>query len=257
MRTSARGAASGSRVSAATRTAGTALAGRLNRRKKTEMDLDEPCLCNHAYGEHTKKGRCTSCKCVMFRSKIKDATPPPVVVFSREQDLLEANTRLVEDRRNVDLHAMVRQFHRTGDYPVRHSPQVPSEDEIRFRLRLIAEEFFEQFECVFHGALQKQLVEDAMDRIRQVIDSGLINDVDLEGLVDAWADLKYVIVGSEVQFGVDGNAVFRVVHEANMAKFGEGAHRDKNGKTAKPPGWQPPDISGELERQRREEAKRS
>jgi predicted HAD superfamily Cof-like phosphohydrolase len=175
----------------------------------------------------------------------------------REQELLEANTRLVEERRSVDLQAMVRQFHRVGGYPVRHSPQVPADDEIRFRLRLIAEEFFEQFECVFQGALQRQLVADAMDRIRQVIDIGPIGEVDLEGLVDAWADLKYVIVGSDVTFGVDGNAVFRVVHEANMKKFGEGAWRDSNNKARKPPGWQPPDIASELERQRREEAKRS
>lgn len=177
--------------------------------------------------------------------------------MSKEQELLEANTRLVEERRAVDLRGMVQQFHRTGGYPVRHSPQVPCDDEIRFRFRLIAEEFFEQFDACFPGALQRQLVADAKDRIRQVIEIGPIGKVELDVLVDAWADLKYVIVGSEVIFGVDGNAVFRVVHAANMAKFGPHARRDANGKTMKPPGWTPPDIEGELERQRREEAQRT
>ena len=175
----------------------------------------------------------------------------------REQELLEANTRLVEERRSVDLHAMVRQFHRAGGYPVRHSPQIPADDELRFRFRLIAEEFFEQFDACFQGALQRQLVADAKDKIRQVLDIGPVGTVDLAALVDAWADLKYVIVGSEVTFGVDGNAVFRVVHAANLRKHGEGAGKDEHGKTIKPAGWQPPDIAAELERQRREEARRT
>jgi predicted HAD superfamily Cof-like phosphohydrolase len=178
-------------------------------------------------------------------------------VTDREQELLEANTRFAEERRGVDLHGMVRQFHRAGGYPVRHSPVVPNDDELRFRFRLIAEEFFEQFDACFQGALQRQLVADAKDKIRQVLDIGPVGAVDLAVLVDAWADLKYVVVGSEVTFGVDGNAVFRVVQEANMRKFGPGAYRDANDKAQKPPGWTPPDIEGELERQRREEAKRA
>lgn len=175
----------------------------------------------------------------------------------KERELLEANTRLVEERRGVDLHEMVTQFHRAGGYPVRHSPAVPDDAEVRFRFRLIAEEFFEQFDACFPGALQRQLIADAKDRVHQVIELGPVGVVALEDLVDAWADLKYVIVGSEVAFGVDGNAVFRVVHASNLAKFGPYARRDANGKTMKPPGWTPPDIAGELERQRREEAKRA
>jgi len=176
---------------------------------------------------------------------------------AREQELLEANTRFAEERRGVDLHAMVQQFHRAGGYPVRHSPAVPSDDEIRFRFKLIAEEFFEQFDACFPGALQRQLIADAKDRVRQLIEIGPLGTIDLATLVDAWADLKYVIIGSEITFGVDGNAVFRVVHAANLAKFGPSARRDANGKTMKPPGWTPPDIEGELERQRREEAQRT
>lgn len=170
----------------------------------------------------------------------------------RIQELLEENTRFIEERRAVDLHAMVRQFHRAGEYSVRHSPMVPPEEEIRFRLRLIVEEFFEMLEACFGLSGS---IEDAREKIAHVLKENALF-IDLPELVDAWADLKYVIVGSEVQFGIDGNAVFRLVHEANMAKHGPGGGRDETGKTKKPPGWTPPDIAGELERQRQEEAKR-
>jgi len=146
---------------------------------------------------------------------------------------------------------MVTEFHLVGGYPIRRAPEVPPDAEVRFRLRLIAEEFFEQFAACFHGVLQKQLVADAEERIRQVIDRGQISHVSLPDLADAWADLQYVIVGSNVTFGIDGDAVFRVVHDANMMKFGPGAARDPStGKPIKPPGWRPPDIAGELERQK-------
>lgn len=176
----------------------------------------------------------------------------------RVQELLEANTRLVEERRLHDEQMMVGHFHRMGGYPVRHSPHVPEDEEVRFRLRLIAEEFFEMLEACFTGirAPHTSFVDVAKDHVRQVIDGGHLT-VNLEEIVDAWADMKYVIVGSEVAFGVDGNAVFRVVHASNLLKFGPGAWRDEQNKARKPPGWVPPDIAGELERQRREEAKRT
>jgi predicted HAD superfamily Cof-like phosphohydrolase len=226
--------------------------------KAQTAKIKEPRRCPFCGGEATVSGMaqdgmacaviCLSCEC----------EGPPVL--GDERHTPEGKARAValwNSRERVDLQAMVVEFHRTGGYPVRHSPQTPSDDELRFRLRLIAEEFFEQFDACFQGALQQQLVADAEDRIRQVIEIGPVGQVDLEVLVDAWADLKYVIVGSEVAAGVDGNAVFRVVHENNLTKFGPGARRDANGKTAKPPGWTPPDIAGELERQRREEAKRT
>lgn len=172
--------------------------------------------------------------------------------------LQEAYTRLLEEKRAHDEQAMVRQFHRaSGSLPVRHTPCVPADEEVRFRLRLNAEEFIEQFEACFKGALQLQLIADVKDRLKQLIDIGPLS-VDFEELVDAWADLKYVIIGGEITFGVDGNAIFRVVHEANMSKFtlpGGGVRPD--GKVIKPKGFKPPDIAGELERQRREEAKRA
>lgn len=141
---------------------------------------------------------------------------------------------------------MVRAFHAASGQPVRERPEVPPENEVRLRMRLITEEFFEMLEAVFpqDGFVDKPLFMSRIDYAPL--------RVDLPELVDAWADLKYVIVGSELTFGVDGAAVFRVVHAANMKKFGPGGGTRADGKIMKPPGWAPPDIAGELERQRQE-----
>src|SRR5260221_1694298 len=180
------------------------------------------------------------------------------ILLNQVSELHKANTRLLEEKRAEDQDAMVRQFHyASGTLPVRHSPHVPSDEDVRFRLRLIAEELFEMLDACFDGALQAQLLADARDRVRQCVDIGPLS-VNLEDLVDAWADMKYVIIGAEASFGVDGSAVFRVVHETNMSKFTlPGGGVEPSGKVRKPPGFIPPDIAKELERQRQEEAKRT
>src|SRR4051812_1137306 len=54
------------------------------------------------------------------------------VLEARIQELLEANTRLVEERRAIDRNAMVAQFHRVvANAPVNHVPAVPSDDRVR------------------------------------------------------------------------------------------------------------------------------
>ena len=66
-------------------------------------------------------------------------------------------------------------------------------------------------------------------------------------LVDALADLDYVVEGTRIEFGINGKPIADAVHAANMAKVGGGIRGD--GKINKPEGWQPPDIAGELRKQ--------
>ena len=66
--------------------------------------------------------------------------------------------------------------------------------------------------------------------------------------VDALIDLIYVSAGRLIALGVDGDAVWELVHVANMAKA-DGPVRE-DGKRLKPPGWTHPDIAAELDRQR-------
>lgn len=57
-------------------------------------------------------------------------------------------------------------------------------------------------------------------------------------------DQIYVIIGTAGEFGIDLDAVWDVVHQANMAK--EGGSKREDGKVLKPPGWQEPDVEGVL-----------
>ena len=47
------------------------------------------------------------------------------------------------------LHEQVTEFHRTYSHPVRETPGPISDERMRFRARLIAEEFFEVLEAIF------------------------------------------------------------------------------------------------------------
>jgi predicted HAD superfamily Cof-like phosphohydrolase len=161
--------------------------------------------------------------------------------------LQEANTRLVEEKRRYDRQAMVAQFHRVFGQPVLHGPQVPPVDRVRLRLRLITEEFLELLD-----ACRCPLGGDIRPDLAKCLEWAEPYPSDLPDVADALADLEYVISGSHCEFGIDGTAVFNVVHESNMAKAGPGSTRREDGKIQKPPGWKPPDIAGELERQQRE-----
>jgi len=66
-------------------------------------------------------------------------------------------------------------------------------------------------------------------------------------LADAIGDLKYVLEGTNLAFGIDGEPIWDAIQAANMAKAG--GRVDEHGKRLKPPGWTPPDIEGELVKQ--------
>jgi predicted HAD superfamily Cof-like phosphohydrolase len=61
------------------------------------------------------------------------------------------------------------------------------------------------------------------------------------------ADLDYVVEGTRLEFGIDGEPIAAEVHRANMAKTEGPVAPD--GKRLKPPGWTPPDIAGVLRKQ--------
>ena len=170
--------------------------------------------------------------------------------LTRQVDHLQAdNTRLLEERRAVDEHYMVEHFHRIMPQPVLSEPQVPEEERVRLRLRLDAEEFFELVDaCV--DARRFYVFDRNLNEIKEAFLKKLERcaiDVDMAEFADACADLKYVIVGSELEFGIDGRPIFRGVHEANLKKLGGGKRAD--GKFLKPEGWQPFDVAAELRRQ--------
>jgi predicted HAD superfamily Cof-like phosphohydrolase len=140
------------------------------------------------------------------------------------------------------IRKQVGEFHAAFDQPTLDRPQVPSDERVKLRVRLVGEEFCEMLDAIYG--------KDCVDAVRGAI-AALVRDgvvaVDLVELVDALADLDYVVEGTRQEFGVDGEPVAAEVHRSNMAKVG-GVKRP-DGKILKPAGWTPPDIEGELLKQ--------
>ncbi|MGI8570977.1 MAG: hypothetical protein ACR2KT_19010 [Methylocella sp.] len=84
----------------------------------------------------------------------------------------------------------------------------------------------------------------------------LANARTLEAQCDALIDVIYFALGGFAETGIRPQAIFEIVHNANMKKLfsdGEPRHRVIDGKVAKPPNWQSPEtlIRREIDRQTR------
>lgn len=123
-------------------------------------------------------------------------------------------------------------------YPTSH----PGERVARLRARLVAEEFYEFLEALFdqRASLWWRPVFIALLWLIWLIIRFAVIRVRLVELADAIADLKYVLEGTNLAFGINGDEVWSEVHLTNMAKV-DGPVTPE-GKRLKPPGWKPPDI---------------
>lgn len=150
----------------------------------------------------------------------------------------------------MTLRDQVREFHQAFGQPVLDRPQVPSDDRVRLRLRLISEEFFELLRAAATNPIISNTVFEAETKVRSFIDTCKVR-VDLPELADALADLDYVCEGTRLEFGIDGGPVADEVQRSNLAKvWPDGTvHKSETGKVLKPPSWSPPDIAGVLRAQ--------
>ena len=64
----------------------------------------------------------------------------------------------------------------------------------------------------------------------------------LEGIVDALADIVYVCYGFAVELGVDLDDILREVHRSNMTKVAGEVQYNEAGKVLKPETYEPPSI---------------
>ena len=124
----------------------------------------------------------------------------------------------------------VKEFNTTFGAPVNETPTVLDADEAFLRWLLIHEELEELLEA--------------------------ITQRDLIGIADALGDLKYVVEGAAVAYGIDLEPVFNEIHRSNMAKLGPDGkvHYREDGKVLKPEGWRPPQLepilNAQMERDR-------
>jgi predicted HAD superfamily Cof-like phosphohydrolase len=180
----------------------------------------------------------------------------------RVTELQCGQTRFVEENRRLraslsiydraaewrsTLRLRLVEFHRAMGQPILDKPAVPSHERVRLRARLIAEEFFEVLEALFTIiAVDVIAFSEVKAYVNWIIDNGSVV-VLMPELADGLADLDYVIEGTRLEFGIDGEPIAREVHRSNMAKVGGSMRED--GKIQKPEGWTPPDIEGELRKQ--------
>jgi predicted HAD superfamily Cof-like phosphohydrolase len=146
------------------------------------------------------------------------------------------------------LSDQVREFHRVFDSPTADKPTVPTDERVRFRLRILAEEFVELLEASL--AVDRIDLVEVTHGLSQVIDDMPVR-VDLIEVADALADIDYLSEGMRLEFGIDGDPVANEIHRSNLAKVcPDGTvHRRDDGKILKPDGWTPPDIDGVLAKQ--------
>ncbi len=161
-------------------------------------------------------------------------------------ELQLANNALVDERRAYDLTSQVRELFTVvlPDQERLERPGIPTDATMRFRVRLVAEEFVEMLSATFDDHV-------AIDQIRACLkwfDEYSPIKVDFPEFIDALGDLKVVIEGAFIACGVDSRPIQLAIHHANMAKK-DGPKRESDGKRLKPPGWKPADIEGELRKQ--------
>jgi predicted HAD superfamily Cof-like phosphohydrolase len=114
---------------------------------------------------------------------------------------------------------LVREFHEAAGQTVNSHPIIPDADLVRFRLRLIKEEF-KEVEEELHALLGKQSAEESL--------------ATLGNLLKELCDLRYVLDGTAVSLGLPYADAYREVHRSNMSKLQGGAIKAKsNGQFAK------------------------
>lgn len=116
-------------------------------------------------------------------------------------------------------------FHdKFSPHTIADKPGIPDDNGkmMEFRISLLEEEFKELTDAMRAG--------------------------DLVGIADACADLKYVILGTEVVYGIPSGAIWDEVHASNMSKDINREGNYTGGKAVKGPNYFKPDIERILNR---------
>lgn len=140
----------------------------------------------------------------------------------------------------------------SGHQKVRFAPDltdIPSDAEIDLRCRLMLEECLETIKAMKREVYIDATVElsghgteisgDRMSEVKFKKTGEIATLEDFAEIADGLADQKVVVVGTDVCFGFNADAIFDIVQGNNNAKFRPG-HTYNNGKLIKPPDHKPP-----------------
>jgi predicted HAD superfamily Cof-like phosphohydrolase len=138
-----------------------------------------------------------------------------------------------------ELVKKVSEFHQKYGFSV-DRPLVKDKDLLSLSHRLARDA--ENVRQVTDAAVRAHLVlEEVSEMLASLVDG------DRVALLDALADLVYVIVGTAVTFGLPLAAAVEAVHVSNMSKTIE---RDRPGHPGKGGDYRPPDLACLLEEAR-------
>ena len=121
---------------------------------------------------------------------------------------------------STKLANQVHEFHEACAIASRDTPGVPSDDQVRYRLRLIVEEVFEAIEACWVPPTDKlPYTAGHLNKTVQHIIANTPIAVDLPSFIDALTDINYVVEAAAQAFGVDMGPITDEVQRANMAKL--------------------------------------
>ena len=146
--------------------------------------------------------------------------------------------------------SQLREFHRLIGNPIFERPQVSPPDRVRLRMSMLIEEALETVQACFSTHYDTH----TLLHVKRLLDNFIAHTpvfVNLPLLADGLGDTDYIVEGTRLEFGIDGEPIADAIHKANMAKVGPDGWivRRTDGKVLKPEGWTPPDIEGELKKQ--------
>lgn len=129
----------------------------------------------------------------------------------------------------------VLEFHEAFGHPVAWSPTVATAELRVLRAKLLLEEALEFVEAA--GLEVTGNPANPNLTVRQDAQPDLVK------MADALADVRVIADGSNIVFGLPGNKIFLLAHEANMSKLGADGKPiyRSDGKILKGPNFRPPE----------------
>lgn len=150
----------------------------------------------------------------------------------------------------------IEDFMRRCDQEVKQYPELPDDQIVTLRIRLMVEELLGSIDPEVNGNdVPGRYVELLIQNKSNELIQSMINQ-DLVGVADGLADVLYVVIGTAVAYGIDIQEVFDEVHRSNLSKtvWNEELQRytiekDEFGKAIKPPTYSPANIKPIINRQ--------
>jgi len=141
----------------------------------------------------------------------------------------------------------VREFHNIFGHPAPNSLAIPELDTIKLRFKLILEEYIEFIEANSNDTSQMGIILgcliEADSHIDDIIDEDI--DVDFTEVADALGDIKYVVDGAALVYGIPLDDVSTEIHASNMSKLDPDTGKPllrEDGKILKGSAYFKPDI---------------